>query len=234
MIQAQTQIQNQPQTMAPPMRDWLQHFTPEDQRWLRERGRPLRVARGGLVFQQDSPATDVFWLLSGQIHLIRLFANGNQRTVDMIEGERVFAEATPFFDEQTYPVTAVAATDCQLLAISHTHLLAALRRNPEACFWLLRDISRRLHRRLTENTTLSRHAAITRVARFIQARQREVGEDEFTLPATKAVIASRLSMAPETLSRLLRKLERDGVVQNKGARMRVCQRDALAALADGG
>jgi CRP-like cAMP-binding protein len=55
----------------------------------------------------------------------------------------------------------------------------------------------------------------------------EGGGDELTLPAAKNVIASRLSIQPETLSRSLSALSAKGLIAVDGVKIRVLDVDGL-------
>ena len=80
------------------------------------------------------------------------------------------------------------------------------------------DMSRRLHRLLNEIDSLTLHNATYRLVRDLLG---EPPDDvpqppEIVLTAPKHIIASRLSIKPETFSRTLTRLSRDGLIVVRG------------------
>lgn len=80
------------------------------------------------------------------------------------------------------------------------------------------DMSRRLHRLLNEIDSLTLHNATYRLVRDLLG---EPPDDvpqppEIVLTAPKHIIASRLSIKPETFSRTLTRLSRDGLTAVRG------------------
>jgi hypothetical protein len=59
----------------------------------------------------------------------------------------------------------------------------------------------------------------------------DAGRDRFSLPAAKGVLASRLSMKPETFSRILHNLSVQGVIEVKSSTIEVLQVAKLRELA---
>jgi CRP/FNR family transcriptional regulator len=56
-------------------------------------------------------------------------------------------------------------------------------------------------------------------------------EEEITLTTSKGQLASLLGTIPETLSRVLRKLSRQNIIQVKGRRIKLINRTELKAVA---
>ena len=101
---------------------------------------------------------------------------------------------------------------------------------------MLAEISRRLRTSLLESTSNS-SSARHRVLRFLLDELASTPEanDRVTveLPAVKQVIASRLNIASETLSRAFRELSREGLIRVDGPRIVVSSVNRLrVAYAD--
>ena len=86
--------------------------------------------------------------------------------------------------------------------------------NPEACLRLLSDVCRNLHSRVREIERLTVQNAGSRLSSYLLDHITESSDDEATirLELPRHVIASRLSIQPETLSRLLRNLVDEGIL----------------------
>ncbi|PVV08248.1 MAG: hypothetical protein B6D72_16950 [gamma proteobacterium symbiont of Ctena orbiculata] len=59
----------------------------------------------------------------------------------------------------------------------------------------------------------------------------DVGQKQFTLPAAKGVLAARLSMKPETFSRILQNLSSKNILKTKSNEIEVLDETLLRSLA---
>ena len=89
-----------------------------------------------------------------------------------------------------------------------------LRESPETCLRMLGHLSQRLHMRIREIEYLTLESATHRLVRMIESRlpPDTDGPAEIQLQESRQEIASRLSMKPETLSRILRTLQDSGAI----------------------
>ena len=120
--------------------------------------------------------------------------------------------------EQKYPVTSEAIESSQICPIPIAPYLALLQSNSDACLRLLADISRHLHARVREIEHLTMQNSRSRLISYLLDHIIDTSEnDEATvhLRLPRHVIASRLSMTPETLSRLLRSLSDEGLISTE-------------------
>ena len=92
-----------------------------------------------------------------------------------------------------------------------------------ACLALLGDVCRRLHWQLQEIENLSITNATHRLVRFLVDQLEMTGKNQATieLDLSRQVIAAKLSIKPETLSRLLRRLVNEHVLEVEGRRLKV-------------
>jgi CRP-like cAMP-binding protein len=99
---------------------------------------------------------------------------------------------------------------------------------------MLGHLSQRLHMRIREIEYLTLESATHRLVRMIEGRLPvdADGPVELTLPESRQELASRLSMKPETLSRILRHLSDAGVIVVHGRQLQVPDRKGLLAVLD--
>ncbi len=199
----------------------------------------VELNEGDWLFSQDDAATRFFFVRSGQMRLFRLSADGDQKVIELLSAGQTFAEALMFMGTGRYPVCAAALGPARLIGIDAADFVAMLRESPETSFALLGDLSRRLHGLIAEIDSLTLISATGRVARWLLARlPAEHGDEDsesrrtLALDMRKSVLASRLSITPETWSRITRRLSEDGIIAVDGQRITVLNRSALRALAD--
>jgi CRP-like cAMP-binding protein len=160
---------------------------------LLETARVVRLEEGQHLFQCQQEARNFFMVRSGTIRLYISAPGGSEKVLHLIYAGETFAEAITFMEGQVYPVNASALDACEVLAFSNTTYR-----------WLKRQI--------TDIDALTLQNATLRFTNYLLRQVPAGTEHEATikLGAPKHVIASRLSIQPESLSRILRNLQREG------------------------
>ena len=189
---------------------------------------------GQLLFDRGQPAQSFFIVLEGQVNLVLYSKSGEEKIVEILGPGHSFAEAVMFMEAPGYPVSAVAAMRSRVARFSNAVYLAILRESPETCLRMLGHLSRRLHMRLREIEYLTLESATHRLVRLIEGRlpHEAPGPVEITLQESRQELASRLSMKPETLSRILRHLSDAGAIAVHGRVLQVPDRKKFLAVLD--
>lgn len=202
---------------------------------VRAAARAVALAAGERVFAMGERA-DRFWLVrSGRIKLSRIAPNGAEKVIEVMGPGQTFAEAVMFMTVREYPVNAEALVETEVIGFDADAFLALLRGSPETCLKLLGGLSMRLHRRINEIEALSLQNATLRVISFLaNSLPPADAVPVIRLEVQKKVLASRLSVQPETLSRVLHALGEQGVIEVVGAEIRVRDAARLRALATDG
>jgi CRP-like cAMP-binding protein len=189
---------------------------------------------GQLLFDRGQPAQHFFIVLEGQVNLVLYSKAGEEKIVDILGPGNSFAEAVMFMESPGYPVSAVAAMKSMVVRFSSREYLAILRESPETCLRMLGHVSQRLHMRIREIEYLTLESATHRLVRHLESRlpPGDAGPAEITLQESRQELASRLSMKPETLSRILRHLSDAGAIVVHGRVLQVPDRRRLLAVLD--
>ena len=207
------------------------HLAADQLERVARRARRVTLADGESLFEQGDRADRFYLLLGGQIKLYRLSPAGNEKVIEVVTPGSTFAEALMFLDRPHYPVGAQALSAAEVISVDAHDFAAMLRDSVDTCFLLLGDMSQRLRGLLREIDDLSLHSATCRVAGYILAQAPE-GDGEFELKVPKQILASRLSVKPETFSRIIRNLSEQGYIRMDGNRVRIMQPDAMREVAD--
>jgi len=169
------------------------------------------IERNETLFIQDEPATAFFLVLAGWVKIYRLSAHGEESIINVFTRGESFAEAA-IFEAGTYPVTAQAAEPSRLLVIPAASFLEKLRHDPDLCFNIMGSMSRHLRALVGQVEQLTTKSSAQRLAAFLlRLSPQRKGAIELHLPVDKSLIAGRLGMQPETLSRSFSKLRMLGV-----------------------
>jgi CRP-like cAMP-binding protein len=186
---------------------------------LLQRSTTLMFDRGAMIFLQGDPATSVYIVLEGWVKLFRISPNGAEAVVGVFTRGRSFGEAAAFRGD-VYPVASEAVTDCKLLQVRAQFILEMMKSRPELCTAMLASTYRHLQALVSQVEQLKAHTGAQRVAEFLLGLcPIEEGACAVTLPYDKILIAGRLGMKPESLSRAFSRLREAGVMvkQNHAA-----------------
>jgi CRP-like cAMP-binding protein len=189
---------------------------------------------GQVLFDRGQPARHFYIVIDGQVNLTLYSRGGEEKIVDILGPGQSFAEAVMFMAGAAYPVSAVAAGKSRIGRFSSQEYIAILRESPETCLRMLGHLSQRLHMRIREIEYLTLESATHRLVRMIEGRLPPGGSGpaEITLQESRQEIASRLSMKPETLSRILRALSDSGAIVVEGRVLKVPDRARLLTFLD--
>jgi CRP/FNR family transcriptional regulator, dissimilatory nitrate respiration regulator len=167
--------------------------------------------RGATIFLQGERANAIYIVVEGWVKLYRVAPNGTEAVVSVFAKGDSFGEAVAFRHD-LYPVSAEAVTDCSLLRIEADAFLRQLRDNPEVAIMILSATYVHLHSLIMQVEALKAQTGAQRVAEFLlELSPCQTGACEVVLPYDKVLIAGRLGMKPESLSRAFVKLRDQGV-----------------------
>src|SRR5699024_5520292 len=196
-------------------------------RQVRSHGQPRRLEAGQRLFAQGSRAHYFWWLETGQIKLYRLSRAGHQKIMGLVEPHQSFAEGILFMDTPRYPVNAEALSTSEVFGFERESYLDVLATSFPTCKALLQRMVKRTKRHLDEIEALTIQNARYRLVHYLLRLQQRSKTDTVTLPARKQLIAAQLAMQPETLSRLFRELEKDGMIEVQGGTVRMLDAETL-------
>jgi len=184
---------------------------------LLSKGVYRRLVRGETVFLRGQIATSIHIVLDGWVKLFRVSPNGAEAVVEVFTRGSSFGEAMAFL-KQPYPVSAEAVTDCQLVEVPVSSLISMIQKRPEICTSILAATFQHLHTLVAHVEQLKAQTGAQRVAEFLlDLSPCENGACTVSLPYDKVLIAGRLGMKPESLSRAFLKLRSVGVNINQNS-----------------
>lgn len=177
-----------------------------------------KLQTGTILFEQGQTAEKFFMVSEGQIQLFRLSDEGDEKVIDIVHPGQVFAEAVMFMEDRRYPVNAVAIKDSEVIAFDNETFRKILRESVDTCFRLMAAMSQRLHIQLNEIDSLSLHNATYRLVHYLLKSIPDANgsRTEITLSYPKNILASRLSVKPETFSRIMSHLRRNNIIDVRG------------------
>jgi len=191
----------------------------------------IHLEPGSWLFSQGDPSSRFFFVLKGQIRLFRLSPDGAEKVIEIVSPGQTFAEALMFLNAPRYPVCAAALEPADLIGIDSRTFAAMLRESVDTCFLVLGTLSARLRGLIGEIDNLTLHSAKSRIARYLLEHV-PPDRQSFQLDVRKSVLASRLTVTPETFSRVIKHLSDTGIISVHGGHFTIMDRNTLEKIAE--
>jgi CRP-like cAMP-binding protein len=187
---------------------------------IRNFGRPV------LLFAEGDPARQFYVVLNGWVKLYRQTADGRESVIALFARGESFAEAVMFLGG-AFPVSGAVVDEARLLVVPAEPFRRALQSDNELCFRMMAQMAVHLRRLVGQVEQLTVRSSSERLAQFLLKLAGAGAESAIVrLPYDKGLVAARLGMQPETLSRALAKLRPLGV-ESQGGRVTIRDVDAL-------
>lgn len=186
-----------------------------------------RLSKNEMLLQKGDHSEGLHLLIAGQVKLYLPSMAGTEKVVRMVGPGDTFGEEGAFLNRPC-AMAVQAVKDSILLMLDKQSLLEAMERNCVLSGALMTHMCTRLCE-LVENleTCVQRNSAQRVVHYLMQNAPHEVDCFEIVLDVNKQTIASQLNLAPETFSRVLNKLAKDGHIQVKGRNITVMNMRSL-------
>ena len=192
-----------------------------------------RHARHTTLFLQGEPADRFYVVLDGWVKLFRATPDGHETVIAAFTRGESFAEAASFA-EGVFPVSAEVVEEARLLSLPTASFVGRLRKNPALAVNMLASMSRHLRGLVQQVEQRTVESTTRRLSAFLlKLCPEEHGSAAIDLPTEKALVAARLGMRPETLSRALAKLRALGLETHE-RQVVVPDIDALRRFAESG
>lgn len=202
----------------------FQELSQEQLDYLAAATREKRLHKGEMLFQKGDPSRGFYVVVYGQMKLAFPSPQGNEKVVEILGPQQSFGEAVMFMD-RPYPVFAESLSDCLLLHIARNAVFDLLEKDPSFSRRMLAGLSMRLHSLIRDVESYSLRSSTQRVIGFLLQRAdadaEAKGEVEIELPTSKQIIASRLNLTPETLSRIFHDLSAARLISVHGKNVTV-------------
>ena len=171
----------------------------------------MTLKDGGSLFRQGDPATAFFIVVEGWIKLYRITIAGEEAIIHLLTRGESFAEAVAFTGSR-YPAAAEAVSNARIVRIPADHVVRCIRETPDIALAMIASTSQHLHALVQQIEQLKAQSGIQRVAEFLVSLCPDGGGPHaIVLPYDKVLIAGRLGLKPESLSRAFAKLRTVGV-----------------------
>jgi CRP/FNR family transcriptional regulator, dissimilatory nitrate respiration regulator len=190
--------------------------------------------KGEGIFSEDDEGKGFYVTVSGRVKIFKISPEGKEQILHIFGPGEPFGEVAVFTGRR-FPASAEALEDTRAFFFPRTDFIGLIRKDPSLALNMLAVLSHRLHRfsALIENLSLKEVPGRLAVYLLILGGGKKAG-DELVLDVSKNQLASLLGTIPETLSRILARMTREGFIELAGQRkVRILDRKGLEDLAGG-
>lgn len=186
----------------------------------------LTFRQGEEIYAQEEDADLVYCLVRGAVRTSHLLADGRRQVGDFYyEGDVLGVEIG-----SVHRFSAEALSDCEILAVRRAGSAAHHPSRLERMIW--QATAAELGRAQSHMLLLGRATACEKVARFLLDIADRFRGDIHPLPMNRQDMADYLGLTIETISRMLGRLQADGLVEFIGSRKyRIRRPGALSEMA---
>lgn len=198
---------------------------------LAARAKAMHFRRGATVCERGRCLPGLYAVAYGQVKL-GFRGEGEERVMRIAGSVETFGLSAAILGRPT-PYEAVAIDDSLLVMVPSAAILQMVDNDPRFARAVIVDLAERTMTLLAEVEAGALHGGVQRLAGYLDALAGN-GENRtctVRLPTTKTVIASRLGIKKETLSRLLRDLVHRGLIAVEQREIAILDRISLSALA---
>jgi CRP-like cAMP-binding protein len=190
----------------------------------------LCAARGDRIVEQGARLPGVFAIAYGSVKLMLRRPDRAERVLRIAGALHTFGESSALLGRGS-PYDAVALQDSKVVVIPAAGVFALLERDARFARSLVTALATRKAELYSEVEAASLLSSTQRLASYLK----ELAGDERTvsLPFSKTLVASRLGIKKETLSRLLREMVEQRVIDVSQRDIAILEPERLGELAGG-
>lgn len=189
--------------------------------------------RGEDIFYEDDEATGFYVIVSGRVKIFKLSADGKEQILHIFGPGEPFGEVAVFTGRR-FPANAQAMEESRVFFFPRQDFINLIKKDPSMALNMLAVLSQRLRlfSTLIENLSLKEVPARL-AAHLLYLSERDKGANTLTLEISKNQLASLLGTIPETLSRILARMEKEKLIRSEGKKITILNRQGLEEISLG-
>ncbi len=207
-------------------------FRALDERQLDElatAAQPIRATTNTSVVNQGDAPKGVYVVVYGQVKIGFDRKDGSEKTLAILGQNKCFGLGEMLLDRAHLAFVKTTA-DSMIVHTAREKVMEIAQDNFDFAQELMVCVGRQLYTLTRDIESYSLQTARQRLAGYLLRQAQYQQGDCIELVASKTLVASRLSLTPETLSRLLHDFSSDGLMVVKGRRIKILDYERLGAL----
>jgi CRP/FNR family transcriptional regulator len=190
--------------------------------------------KGKTVFLEGDDCNGFYIVAAGKVKIYKVSFEGKEHILHIYGPGNPFGEV-PVFSGQKFPANAQTILKSHLLFFPRTAFVDLVSNNPSLSLNMLAILSVRLRQFTVQIENLSLKEVPGRLASYlIYLSDEQKTGNLVSLTISKGQLASLLGTIPETLSRILTKMNKQNLIEVSGRNIKLLNRSGLEELAEHG
>ena len=186
--------------------------------------------KGEMIFMEQDEGNGFYLVAEGMVKIFKVSPSGKEQILHVFGPGEPFGEV-PVFSGRRFPANAEAIRKSRLLFFPRTAFLGLITAHPSLALNILAVLAMRLRQFTQQIENLSLKEVPARLAAYLLYLSTEQErEDSVTLDISKGQLASLLGTIPETLSRILNRMNKQGLIETKDSTIRLLNLEGLESL----
>lgn len=176
-----------------------------------------------IIYRQGETAKSFYYLKSGQVQIFVNSSDGLEKILTTYKKETIFGEAA-FFDGFPRMSSAKTLLDSDIITLDKADIMLFFQKNPFLALNLIELLSQKVRMLSNEIDNISFLSAEKRIAQYLY----NINQDSnCSIDCTHEDIGKTVGVSRVTVSRVLSKFSRDGLIDTKYKKIVILDKDAL-------
>lgn len=194
--------------------------------------------KDSIIFFEGEPGLGLFFLKSGRVKVSKMNLDGGEQILKIIEPGSVFAEVI-LFSDMDYPATARVMETAKIGMIKKQDFEDLIRKQPELAIRLLKLTNIRLREAQMKIKEMGLMDSHSRTASLLLRLAKKYGQSDgnkvsFELNLNRQELANMIGTTRETITRVLSKFRKLGIIELKGDKISLLKPDELESWVEMG
>lgn len=189
--------------------------------------------KGETIFEEGDEAKGFYFVVSGRVKIFKLSPAGKEQILHLFGRGEPFGEVA-LFSGKYFPASAETLERSRVGYLPSDAFAGLIGRHPAIALNMIGVLSKRLRTFTNLIEQLSLREVPERLASyFLYLHSLGRGSNEIKLDVTKQQLASFIGTIPETLSRVIKKMNSGGLIDATSTRIKIIDLEGLKGLATG-
>ena len=217
--------------------EFVSHVKKDQQARLRDKFTSTGLDRGQFVFFEGDEAASLYLIESGVIEANVVHGDGKVYIFHFIFPSEVFGEGV-VYEQDYYPFSTVARKEALVWKVPKEDLLSAIDSNPAFKAYMLRLVGQKLDSSYVKARCIAGERVEKRVACILlKTIDQQHGiyshcVEKLDTPLTNRDISGLIGSTEETVSRVMSRLKKEGIISLEDKHLVVLDREGLMGYFD--
>lgn len=213
----------------------LKSLTHEELEKFSEHKTTLLIKKGEKLMTEGNTINGLYCIRDGKGKLTKLNTNGKEQIIKFVKGGDILGQRSILSDELV-GLNAIALEDMHVCFIPKGDILETIKENNKFSLNMMKNISHQLNEANTSISQMAQKPVKDRLADTLLKLEEIFGIDNegcIDVVLTREEIANTIGTATESAIRLLSNLNKDGVIDLVGKKIKISDKNALKNISEG-